>query len=55
MNIHTILYELQHYSIVIVGIGFLAVVVPAYWPGRRAAMQRHAMIPLEDDPVASDR
>lgn len=55
MTIHTVLHFLQHYSVVLVGIGFACVVVTAYWPGRKAAMQRHAMIPLEDDPVASDR
>lgn len=55
MNIPAILHFLQHYSIVFVGIGFLAVVVGAYWPGRKAVLQRHAMIPFEDDTTAPNR
>jgi cbb3-type cytochrome oxidase subunit 3 len=49
MSFHWIIHTLQHYSVVIVGVGFLAVVVSAYWPGRRATMERHGMIPFEDD------
>ncbi|MBN8891193.1 MAG: cbb3-type cytochrome c oxidase subunit 3 [Rhodospirillales bacterium] len=49
MSILAIIHVLRDYSVLIVGVGFLAVVVGAYWPGRRERMERHGMIPLEDD------
>lgn len=55
MTLLSIVRFLQHYSVLIVGVGFLAVVLGAYWPSRRAAMERHGMIPFEDDSIVDDR
>lgn len=49
MTFSAILHLLRSWSVLIVGVGFLAVLIGAYWPSRRATMERHGMIPLEDD------
>lgn len=40
---------LMAHSIVFVGAVFVLLIAATYWPGRRAAFQRDAMIPLQDD------
>ncbi|MBS0558741.1 MAG: cbb3-type cytochrome c oxidase subunit 3 [Proteobacteria bacterium] len=39
----------SHYSIVIMMLVFVAIVIGAYWPTRKAEMERRGRIPLEDD------
>jgi cbb3-type cytochrome oxidase subunit 3 len=39
-------------SLLAVTFGFSALVVWVYWPSRKAAMERHASIPLADEPEA---
>ena len=38
----------QNFGVVMLA-AFLAIVVVAYWPGRRDEMQRNAMIPFQED------
>ena len=40
---------LMRHSIVLVGGGFLLMLVTLFWPGRRARFERDAAIPLRDD------
>ena len=39
----------EHYSIVIMMLVFIGIVIGAYWPSRKAEMERRGRIPLEDD------
>lgn len=45
-----ILVWLNHYWIVPITIVFVAVVVKSYWPNQKRELDRHASIPLDDDP-----
>jgi cbb3-type cytochrome oxidase subunit 3 len=40
---------LQHHWIVPVMVIFVLIVLTTYWPGRKASIERHGRIPLEDD------
>jgi cbb3-type cytochrome oxidase subunit 3 len=40
---------LQHHWVVPVTIVFLLIVLTTYWPGRKARIERHGRIPLDDD------
>jgi cbb3-type cytochrome oxidase subunit 3 len=40
---------LEHYSVVIMTVIFVAIVVSTYWPGRKASIEKQGRIPLEDD------
>jgi cbb3-type cytochrome oxidase subunit 3 len=40
---------LEHYSVVIMTVIFVAIVVSTYWPGRKASIEKQGHIPLEDD------
>jgi cbb3-type cytochrome oxidase subunit 3 len=45
----SILDWLLEYSVALVGLVFLLMVVSVYWPSRKDTLQRHAMIPFDDD------
>jgi cbb3-type cytochrome oxidase subunit 3 len=45
----SILLWLEHYSIVLVVLVFLAIVVSTYWPGRKSKIEQQGQIPLKDD------
>ncbi len=49
MFFSTVLGWLLDYSVALVGVVFLLMVVSVYWPSRKAGMQRHALIPFDDD------
>ena len=49
MMVSTVLGWLLEYSVALVGTVFLLLVASVYWPSRRERMQRHAMIPFDDD------
>ena len=40
---------LQQHFVVPVTLVFLLIVVTAYWPGRRASLERNARIPFDDE------
>ncbi len=40
---------LQQHFVVPVMLVFLLIVVTAYWPGRRASLQRDALIPFDGE------
>ena len=40
---------LEHYSVVLMLVVFLAIVVATYWPGRKAAIEQQGRIPFEDE------
>lgn len=40
---------LEHYSVVVMFIVFIAIVAATYWPGRKAKIEQQGRIPLEDD------
>ena len=44
-----LLMWLQHHWVVPVMIVFLLILVTIYWPGRKAQIERHGRIPIEDD------
>ncbi len=39
----------EHNAIVVVFTVFLLILITTYWPGRKSQLERHALIPLEDD------
>jgi cbb3-type cytochrome oxidase subunit 3 len=39
----------QKHSILLMVASFLVILATMYWPGRRAPVERHALIPLQDD------
>ena len=45
----SILHWLEHYSVVLMTIVFVAIVAATYWPGRKASIEQQGRIPLEDD------
>lgn len=45
----SILPLLEHYSIVVMMLLFIALVARAYWPSRRAELEAQGRIPLQDD------
>jgi cbb3-type cytochrome oxidase subunit 3 len=49
MTFATILGFLLEYSVALVGLVFLLMVVSVYWPSRKDVLQRHAMIPFDED------
>lgn len=49
MSVMSILGWLVEHSVVLVGTVFLVLVASIFWPGRRDSLQRHAMIPFDDD------
>ena len=40
---------LQHYGIVGMVMVFVLIFASTYWPGRKAEVERHGSIPLDDD------
>jgi cbb3-type cytochrome oxidase subunit 3 len=40
---------LEHYSVVLMFVVFVAIVAATYWPGRKAKIEQQGHIPLEDD------
>jgi cbb3-type cytochrome oxidase subunit 3 len=45
----TVLTWLQHNSILLMFTVFVLILLTTYWPGRKARIERHARIPLDDD------
>ena len=45
----TLVHWLQLHSVIAMIAVFALIVVSAYWPSRRAAIERNGMIPLRDD------
>lgn len=43
-----IVWLMQHYVVVVTTI-FVLIAVTTYWPGRRASIERHGLIALDDD------
>jgi cbb3-type cytochrome oxidase subunit 3 len=48
MTIMSIVQWLQHYWIAVVFVVFSVLLATTYWPGRRASIERHGRIPLDD-------
>ncbi len=46
---------MQLYGIVAMVAVFVAIFVTTYWPGRKASVERHGLIPLEDDRVEAGK
>ena len=44
-----LVHWLQHYWIAPVFAVFTLILLTTYWPGRKAAIERHGRIPLDDD------
>jgi hypothetical protein len=44
-----ILLLIEHYSIVVVFAVFTLVLVTTYWPGRKASIERHGRMLLDED------
>ncbi len=44
-----IIQWLQHHSIVMMVLVFIMILVTTFWPGRKAAFDKAAHIPLDDD------
>ena len=40
---------LEHYSVVLMVVVFIAIVAATYWPGRKAEIEQQGRIPFEDD------
>jgi len=49
MSLMGLIVWLMRYSIVGVGLVFLMILLTTFWPGRKARIERHGCIPLEDD------
>jgi len=49
MIVSTVLDWVLEYSVALVGLVFLLMVVSVYLPSRKEHLQRHAMIPFDDD------
>jgi cbb3-type cytochrome oxidase subunit 3 len=45
----TVVLWVEHYSVVIMTVVFVAIVVSTYWPGRKEKIEQQGHIPLEDD------
>jgi cbb3-type cytochrome oxidase subunit 3 len=45
----SIISWLQHNWIAPVVLVFVLILITTYWPGRKAQIERHGQIPLEDD------
>ena len=40
---------LEHYSVVLMTIVFIAIVAATYWPGRKSKIEQQGQIPFKDD------
>lgn len=49
MSFLSILHWMQTHSILLMFAVFLLIVATTYWPGRRRQIERHGLIPLQDD------
>ncbi len=49
MSLMGVIVWMMRYSIVGVGLVFIMILLTTYWPGRKAHVERHGAIPLEDD------
>lgn len=49
MTIIRAMQWLEHYSIVAVFAVFVLLLATTYWPGRKASIERHGRILLDDD------
>ncbi len=49
MIFSTVLDWLLNYSVLLVGLVFVLMVISVYWPSRKDGLQRHALIPFDDD------
>lgn len=50
LELPSLLAWLDHYWIVPITIVFVAIAVKSYWPNQKREQDRHAAIPLNDDP-----
>ena len=48
-------HALLTWSVLPVGLVFLLVVASQYWPGRKAANERHRLIPLNEETARADQ
>ena len=39
----------RHYGVVAMTVIFVAIFITTYWPSRRASIEAHGRIPLDDD------
>ncbi|HTW28947.1 MAG TPA: CcoQ/FixQ family Cbb3-type cytochrome c oxidase assembly chaperone [Acetobacteraceae bacterium] len=49
MTLATLLHWLQLHAIIPMFAIFAAIVAATYWPGRKRAIERRGMVPLDDD------
>jgi cbb3-type cytochrome oxidase subunit 3 len=49
MDFNHVLLWAEHRSVAVVFAVFLIVLATTYWPGRKASVEKHATIPLDDD------
>jgi hypothetical protein len=49
MQIMPLLHWMQVHSVVLVTAVFVMIFATTYWPGRRRRIERHGLIPLQDD------
>jgi cbb3-type cytochrome oxidase subunit 3 len=40
---------LEHYSVVLMVVVFVAIVAATYWPGRKSKIEQQGRIPFKDD------
>jgi len=46
---NNVVFWLREHSIIGMMVVFSLITISAYWPGKRAEMERYAAIPLRDD------
>ena len=39
----------RHYGVVAMTVIFVGIFITTYWPSRKATLQKHGQIPLDDD------
>ncbi|MBN9511607.1 MAG: cbb3-type cytochrome c oxidase subunit 3 [Alphaproteobacteria bacterium] len=49
MRFATVILWLQQHSILLVLPVFVLIFMAAYWPGHKRRIERHALIPFEDE------
>ena len=49
------MHSLLTWTVVLVGVVFLLVVAAQYWPGSKAANERHRLIPFDKETARADQ
>ena len=49
MDLNSLLLWGQKHSILLMFGSFLLILATVYWPGRKERVERHGLIPLQDD------